>query len=77
MRNITISELSKLENMGDFIAQATKSPVTTIAALFLLIALTAGLSYLASYVTSPLNKFPGPSLACKLKTISPPTDLCR
>lgn len=55
---------STIDNIRDFTVHTVTSPLNMAIVLFLVPALTVGLSYLAAYILSPLNKFPGPSLAC-------------
>lgn len=65
IRVMTTSGQSPFRDLGDLVVYVTSSPVNTVAFLLLLPMLTLGLSYLTTYMISPLNKFPGPPLACK------------
>lgn len=44
---------------------AWSSPGNAAALIILVPLVTVGLSYLVSWMTSPLNKFPGPPVACE------------
>lgn len=52
-----------LKDQADYVLS---SPTNTATFLIVLPLLTIGVSYLASWMTSSLNKFPGPPLACEL-----------
>lgn len=61
----------QLRKMGEITTKVTGSPANTVAFFLLLPILSLGLVYLVSYMTSSLNKFPGPPLACTSKNLSP------
>lgn len=51
-----------LKEVTDYVSG---SPRNAVALFIIFPLLTIGFSYLVSWMTSPLKKFPGPPLACK------------